>query len=402
MKVCRICKNQTIKELLDLGMQPICNRFLADQKEKQAQFPMVIEQCGKCGAIQLAEPVKAQELMPRHTWITYNEPESHLNKLAEVISKLPGLSQDSLITGISFKDDSTLTLLKNSGFKKTKRLDPQNDLAITENHIGVETIQDRLSVLKADLFVKKYGKSDVVIARHILEHAHDLSGFLDAIKRLVTDQGYIVIEVPDCKDAFEKLDYTTLWEEHSVYFTPGTFQACFMFCGFSVVYSQSFPYPFENSLVIIAKPAKQQQDYNVPVNKLKEELSRAGNYAGKFRQQRDKSKEYLRNYREKHGKIALIGAGHLACTFVNLFDLKDCIEFVADDNQNKLGLFMAGSRLPIYKTDLLVKKHIKLCLIGVNPQNDSNIIKKNHGFIASGGSFASIFPKSSLALKLDS
>ena len=36
-----------------------------------------------------------------------------------------------------------------------------------------------------------------MIARHILEHAHDIASFLEALKGLLNPGGYLVIESPD-------------------------------------------------------------------------------------------------------------------------------------------------------------------------------------------------------------
>lgn len=400
MKVCQLCKKNTITELLNLGMQPICNRFLANQDDEEFKFPLIIEQCSMCGVVQIAEPVKASELFSRYSWITYNEPENHLDDLAKTISKLPGVTKDSLIFGISFKDDSTLMRLKNLGFEQTRRINPKYDLGIAEIHIGVETIQDRLTFDIADTIVKKYGKSEVVIARHIIEHAHDLSGFLNTLKQLVTEEGYIVIEVPDCLDAFEKLDYTTLWEEHSIYFTSETLHACFMLSGFSPVYSKCYPNLCENSLVVIVKPINHFQYFIVPDDKLKEERARARNFAQKFTEQREKIRRYFLDYRQKHGKIVLFGAGHFACTYINLLGLKDIVDFIVDDNPNKRGLFMPGSKLPIYGSSSLIEENVRLCLLSLNPISEDKVIKINQEFLNRGGTFSSIFPSSKRALKI--
>jgi len=76
--------------------------------------------------------------------------------------------------------------------------------------------------------------------------------FIEALKRLVTPGGYIVVEVPDCSRAMDGCDYTTIWEEHTLYYTPDTFRQTFPFAGLGVVRTENYPYPFENSLVAIA------------------------------------------------------------------------------------------------------------------------------------------------------
>src|SRR3989338_20761 len=235
MKLCRLCRIESVVELANMGLQPICNRFIENPSDNEYTHPMIIGQCKACGLIQLINPVPASEVLPRYEWITYSEPEEHLDQLSEIISDLPCLTKEASICGISFKDDSTLQRLESRGFRHIYRISMEDDFAIKDRRAGAETIQSRMTTDMADKMVNKYGSFDIVIVRHILEHAHDTFGFMQAVKRLVKPQGYIVFEVPDCMKALEKNDYTTLWEEHIVYFTPETFRHCFAFGGLSLV-----------------------------------------------------------------------------------------------------------------------------------------------------------------------
>ena len=47
---------------------------------------------------------------------------------------------------------------------------------------------------------------DVVVLRHVLEHIHDLGGFLNYLKTVVNDDGDIFIEVPDWSFFDENVD----------------------------------------------------------------------------------------------------------------------------------------------------------------------------------------------------
>ena len=72
-----------------------------------------------------------------------------------------------------------------------------------------------------------------------------------------------------------------------------------------------------------------------------------------FSEYREKVRRFLGEHRRSHGRIALFGAGHLACTFVGVFDVGQWIEFVIDDNPHKRGLYMPGSHLPIVGSSAL-------------------------------------------------
>lgn len=385
--------------MLDLGKQPISNRFLKKANEKEYKYPMIVGQCHACGLIQLTTPFPSEELKPRYSWITYNEPEAHLNKLANAISKLPGISKNSVISGISFKDDSLLERLKNLGFNNTWRISAE-DFGAGKGNIGVETIQGKLDSSRAEKILQNHSKPDVIIARHIIEHAYDITKFFNALKYLVKPDGFIILEVPDCAKAFELGDATILWEEHISYFTQATFQNLFKLNGCPFSYYESFPYPLENSLVGIAK-IKGNASYPSHIEALDIEVERAAEFVDKVNKKRKSIKKFFSEYSKNVGKISLFGAGHLTCLYVNFFDLKDYVEFIVDDNPNKKGLYMPGSGLQIRGSEHLIKEDIRLCLLGVNPNIEEKVISNNKAFVGQGGIFLSIFQGSRHSLQLD-
>jgi len=398
---CHICQKEELNELLDLGPQPISNRYPESASEEEYVYPMVINQCQACGLVQINNPPPATELVPRYDWITYNEPEDHLDQLVDIIGNLPGLTQNSKIGGVSFKDDTILTRLNNKGFKNTWRIAPKEELGIDFEGAGAETIQQQLTPEAADKIVALQCPSDVIIVRHIFEHVHNIASFVTALKRLISPNGYIIFEVPDCSRALGRSDCTTLWEEHTLYFTPEIFKNCFLHFGLSLTQYASYPYPFENSLVGIVQLQAQEaapQVFSEAI--LNKELSRAQTFARNLMEYSQKLQTYFLEYRREHGPIALFGAGHLAGTFVNIFGLKKYIDFVVDDNPHKKGLLMPGSKLPIYGSAALREQNIQLCLLSLNPLSEEKVVAKNQDFVAQGGVFASIFPGSSYALEI--
>ena len=363
--------------------------------EQENLFPLELGECASCGLIQISHPASPEELRPRFDWITYNEQEGHLDDLAEKISALPGLRPQADIGAISFKDDSTLARLQKKGFKADWRLNPQEDLGIKDKCSGLETVQACLSVENAEAIAKRRGPMDVLIVRHILEHTHQPHRFANALRRLVKPDGFLVFEVPDCNPALVRGDYTMPWEEHILYFTPETFRQSLARLGFSVVRFECYPYSNENSLVAIVQPA----DAIAAAPTLVDSKGRA--YAESFEPYRLRVIEALKHYRQRHGKIAIFGAGHLSCAWVNFLRTQDYIEFFVDDHPKKCGMFMPGSRLPIRGSASLLAESVKLCLLSLSPESEVKVLAKNQQFLAQGGAFASIFPGKTNSLSLD-
>jgi len=389
---CALCGTPSLQTLLDLGPQPICNRFLSPGAEgNEFRHPLVLGYCPQCDLAQLIDPVPAQQLAPPFDWISYNEPEGHLDDLVALLAALPGLTPDARVGAVSFKDDSTLARLDRLGFQGW-RIHQADDLGIERSGAGVETVQGRLTPERAAGIAARYGRADLLIVRHILEHAHDLACFIASLKALTAPEGYLVLEVPDCSRAFAGRDYTTLWEEHPIYFTPDSFRRLCEASGFSVTHFLCYPYGFENSLVAVLKPGAAKVSPPSPAG-----AELVAGFAADFPAVRDRVR---RQIAAAGGKVALFGAGHLACTYLNLFDLAGLVQFVADDNSHKQGLLMPGSGVPVLGSAALLEREVDLALLSLSPEIEELVIKRNGNFTDRGGSFSSIFPDSRHALRL--
>ena len=86
---------------------------------------------------------------------------------------------------------------------------------------------------------------------------------------------------------------------------------------------------------------------------------------------------------------------------LNIFKIADLISFVVDDDPNKRGLFVPGCRLPIYGSMALLERNIKYCLASLSPESEKKVIAANNKFLSVGGTFASIFPTSPNALRIE-
>lgn len=392
MTTCQICKEYRVKILLNCGFQPLCNRFVIDPDAEEYRHPLILGQCEACGLIQLTQSVPTEQIASRFEWLVYNEPEVHLEHLADVICNLPGINSKPIASGITYKDNTLLKRLEKRKFIRTWRIDQEKDLGITLPGAGGETVLPNLNSRSAARLAEKHGRADVVIARHIYEHAPDTHKLLDAIKNLVTSRGYVVFEVPDCTRLLESKDYSMPWEEHILYFTPDTFRSSFGFTEFSLEHYECYPYPIENALVAIVRLVENNEQTPLPADVLERKLARGNSYMECFGGNAEKLKRYLKTYRERNGKVAVFGAGHLASMYINLMGIKDYIEFVVDDNPNKKGLYMPGSRLPICGSRALIDEKISLCLMSLSPESEAKVMEKNQDFIQQGGIFASIFP----------
>jgi hypothetical protein len=385
-----------VSTVLDGGTHPVASHFLATQDQPEATHAMVLGQCGSCGLIQLTQGAPATALVAPFTWVSYNEPEGHLGTLAQVLRSLPGVTLAWAIGGISFKDDSTLARLKALGFSNVRRLEPEADLEITDPRAGLETIQAQLDAKRGAALAQRDGAFDVLIARHIVEHAHDVLTFVGGLKSLLRPGGYLVIEVPDCTSMLEICDYTMLWEEHVAYFTPATLRGLFAPLGLELDRLMIYP---GHSLVAIAQVADGIDQQATPdPSVVRDELALASIYGAGLQSRREAVTTAIAAAVADGKRVAMFGAGHMACMFIDLMGIADGIDCVIDDHPEKVGMFLPGSRLPIVASTELADLTLGLCLMSLSPESEAKVIAKHRAFEARGGVFASIFPSSKRAL----
>ena len=400
MILCRGCRLGEVGEFLDIGTHPVSNCFLPHASVVDPRYLLAIGQCRNCGLVQLTQLMPANALVPIYNWITYSEPEGHLDALVDRLTRLPNIDEGSLIAGVSYKDDTTLQRFNHLGFNCTWRLDVSDDFGMPVSQSGVETVQGCLNSNLVRPIIEKYGLADIMIVRHIIEHAYEPLELIGALRQLIKPTGYLVFEVPDCTKVLETLDYSAIWEEHLLYFTPETFRNFFSHYQFSLADYILYSYSHENSLVAVVRPLEGTSPVYPHQDVLKLETDRANNFFQNLGVRKSKIKEFLSQYRKKYGKIAIFGAGHLACMFLNLMEITEFIDFVVDDFPEKKGLYMPGSKLPIVGSQAIMDKDIKLCLTTLNMESERKVIQKNQEFIDFGGTFASIFPSSSISLPI--
>ena len=375
-----------------MGPQPIQNRFPSKPHLEDYYHPLILGQCQNCGLAQLIDPVPASEMIPKVEWLKYNEPEDHLDDLANIVNQLEGLSDNPVALGITYKDDSLLNRLKDKSFSRTLLIDPEQDLGIKQNGVAGETIIPKITSNVINNLRVKYGFCDVIIARHVLEHALDTKGFLSLMWNILKPGGYIIFEVPDCNKEMDNYDYTMPWEEHILYFVPETLKTFFDYTNYDLVKSKLYSYKTEDIQIAIVKKNegyKEKNTNSISEDKMTEVFKKFQNYASKFSQYKDIINSYLKEYSVKIGKIAIFGAGHRTVMYIKAMEIENFIDFVVDDTKHKQTLYLAGTSLQIKSSEFLEKENISLCLFCLSIQHEDKILKKQHKFVSKGGVFAS-------------
>ena len=263
---------------------------------------------------------------------------------------------------------------------------------------SLESIQAALTPEKAREVAARHGLADIVLVRHILEHAHDPRQLVEACRNLAKPGGLLVFEMPDCRKVFDGHDHCFIWEEHIAYFTPATLERFLASLGFGGVEILVYPYPMEDSLIAVVTNG--EREAAVPMAP-EGEVERLRGFSMAFQDRKARIHLAFDAMHAKGLRVALFGAGHLAAKFINFYGLERRLTRVVDDNPEKQRYFMPGSALPIHGSECLDRGEVDVCLLTLNPESEQKVVRAKAAFVKGGGAFRSIFSASPISIDKD-
>ena len=164
---------------------------------------------------------------------------------------------------------------------------------------------------------------DIITLHHTLEHIINPIKFLKNIQNLIHQEGYLIISVPD----FIRNPFDLIVADHCSHFQINSIEKVLGFAGFkTVLIDNSFP---QKDLTIVAKKAYAVAgDLKKMDDKLYfEKILKVTNWL--FQTREEASKIALKR------KFGLFGASLSSLWLMS--DLKNYVEFVVDEDKNKIG-----------------------------------------------------------------
>lgn len=354
--------------------------------------PLAIACCAACGLVQLSDPPPIETVRPRVPWIRYNEPEAHLDDLAARL--LAACRRDDpTVIGVGPFETPLLERLQRHG-AKTRLADLIASCpGGAYGYPYLETWQARLDARRMDAVMHAGGAADIVTCRYLLEHCHAPVAALEALSRVLSEHGIVVIEVPDSSKFLAAGDYCFLWEEHVSYFVEHSLAAMAEAAGYEVVSLIRYPGVLEDALVAVLRRPGQ------PVRRDADPAARAAakdlfsRYLMAFPATRASIRDRVAALAgPARNGVALFGVGHQAIMFVNALGLGPLIGAVIDDDDNKRGMFPPGFEVAVTPSAALLENpQIRACLLAVSPRIEHKVTEKLAPLVARGVQLRTIY-----------
>ncbi|MGH7321706.1 MAG: class I SAM-dependent methyltransferase [Candidatus Rokuibacteriota bacterium] len=394
---CRACGGGQLTPFLSLGPTPLANAFLRspDEFASEASYPLDVYFCQTCSLVQLLDVIDQEVLFREYIYLTGTSAtmaEHHAEYAATVVARLQ-LGPDDLVVEIASNDGSLLTHFRNQGVR-TLGIEPALNIARVARERGIDTIAEFFGPSTAETVVAAYGPARTVLANNVLAHVDDPVAFLRACKRLLHEDGLVVIEVPYLHDLIERLEYDTIYHEHLCYLSVAALLRLCEAAGLSVVRLERVPV-HGGSLRLHVGPRDRHESHTRDVQTLAANerddglttLARCERFAADVGRNRQSLVELLRSLRAQGMRIAGYGAPAKGNTLLNYCRIDTrLIEYTVDKNPMKVGRYTPGMHLPVEPASALVERRPDyVLLLAWNLAEE--IITQQSAYRARGGRF---------------
>lgn len=394
---CTVCGHDSLERNVSFGEQPLSTRFeTAPGGASSPRWPLSLGHCPRCFTIQLVDRFPLSALMGKHPVGRFREPDAHLPRVVATLKAAGALPPRGRIGAFSYIDQDLTRLIEADVDIAPGRVS-WFGAAGAPAEAGLETLQARVRDAAAaiDHWAQEQGPLDFACARFLLEHAESAQSFLRSMMRAVKPGGHLLVEVPDVGKTLAVGNHALIWEDHFTYFTPASLRMLASVVGCSVVSLESHPYPYEDALVLVLK---------VP-----DDLAAAGRAPSATATAGDNPREALEAFgagfesvkaalqqefqaRWAQGRrTAVFGAGHHAAKFINFHGIAGCLDFVADDDPAKNGLYVAGTSLAVLPSTDLLSSQPELCLSSLAPAVEAKVRARMPAYFDRGGEFRPMF-----------
>ncbi len=360
---CSLCSSEATLEFLDLGRQPLANKYpTRDMFAAEDFFPMQVFFCTACRNVQLGTVVSRERMFEDYYYLSSVNPGlvRHFEGLAKQ------LAGARFVVDIGSNDGILLEPLKALGVKAIG-VEPSINVSKIANDAGLETLTAFFGAECARRIETAHGKPDVIVASSVFTHLENPHQFIDDVKALLLDDGSFVIEVEYIGNIIEGVQFERFYLDRIFYYSLTSLKHLFESHGMLVADVEGVE-PHGGSLRVTARKrgrgvesdrVRRQlaaEEKTLAVAKLKAFEAEVDAQVSAFR-------EKLVAFEQAGVRVAGYGAPARVATICNYGKIgPDLIEFIVDDSPLKQNRFSPGTHIPIvangyladHKPDVLV------------------------------------------------
>lgn len=376
---CRCCGSQNLKRVVSLGYQPLANNLIVNKTNKVQKYPLELNVCTDCFNCQLSVSVPAEKMFSKYLYqsSTSDQFVNHFRNAAKNYIKKFKLKKNDYIIDIGSNDGIGLKPFHDLNYKNILGIEPAKNLSKISKKRGIKTINSFLNY-NALKKIKKNAK--LVLASNVFAHADNLLEIADCMKKIVHNNGVIIIEVQYLLNTLKDCTFDNIYHEHYNYWSLGTINKFFEKINCKIFHVEKINTHGGSIRVYVSKNPKAK--VSLSVKKMFKEEEKFGlkdlktylEYGSKIEQIKKNVIENLKKIQQKYSSIVAYGAPAKSTTYLNYIKKIDVIDHIVEDNKLKINKYIPGVNILIKKKNLNEKKKCILVLAW----NFFEYIKKNN------------------------
>ena len=390
-----------IKKFLDLGQQPLANKYLTKKdlvkKKVEYYYHLEIGFNTTSKLVSILNTVPSKKMFDKEYPYRASMSQTMLNSFMDLSINITKTFNPNLIMEIGSNDGS---FVKNFDRKKVICVEPCSNVAKITQKMGYKTFINFWNMKLAKKIKSKIKNVDLIYSANTLSHIKDLNSVFNSISHILSNNGVLIIEDPSLLECFKKVSYDQFYNEHIYIFSLLSIKYLLKKHNLEVFNIKKITTHGGSLRYYIKKTSNNKLKINKNVkthleHELNFGLDKYSTYI-KFKNNVEKSRKKLMDIFSKLKKRnkTIIGYGATAKvnTVLNFCKIKnETLDYFLDTTPNKIGKFMPGSHLYIQKYNKSSTNKINYIFLGAwNFKKE--IFKKEKKYIKRGGKFITHVP----------
>jgi SAM-dependent methyltransferase len=400
---CRLCDSKDLELVLPIAASPIADAYvpLVRLTERQDTYPLDLYFCNGCGHVQNVDVVNPDILFRDYIYVTSSSLGlvEHYRKYADDVTAQFSVKPGAFALEIGSNDGSLLGFFKAKGLK-VLGIDPARRIAEEATARGIPTLPEFFSSKLAEGLRKDHGPAAVVAANNVFAHADNLTDIVQGIRTMLDDDGVFIFEVSYLPDIVDRFLFDTVYHEHVSYHSILPLTRFFERLGMQLFDVQRISSKGGSIRGFAQRMPEGRHTVSASVKAmLAEESLRGFDRSAVYREygeaidlRKATVGKMVDDARAGGKTVAGYGASTTVTTLMWHFDLTQKLEFLADDNPLKHGLFAPRCHVPVLSSEVLYARRPDYVVI-LAWNYAEQIIKRHQRYIDEGGTFVVPLPE---------